>query len=270
MDILQAITLGIVQGLTEFAPVSSSAHLVLVPWFLKWDEPSLTFDTTLHLGTLAAVVIYFWRDLVALARAFFASLAERDLMGPTRRLAWLLILGTLPAVMIGALLKEQFEALFSAPGYVGFFLLLTGAVLFLSERVAKRTRDLGKLNWLDALLIGIAQAIAIAPGISRSGATISAGIFRGLEREVAARFSFLLAIPIIFGAGIAQLWEMRKGGVNEVGLPLVLGFLAAAVSGYLVIRFLMSYLQTRTLHVFAAYCWIVGAATLLIFFAGWR
>ncbi|MBI5652147.1 MAG: undecaprenyl-diphosphatase UppP [Chloroflexi bacterium] len=271
MDIFQAIILGIVQGLTEFAPVSSSAHLVLTPYFLGWQKPGLAFDTTLHLGTLAAVVIYFWRDVIALARAFSASLIERRIAGDSMRaLAWLVILGTLPAVIAGLLLESFFESLFQQPGWVGFFLLITGTLLFATERVPRSARALETITWRDALAIGIAQAIAILPGISRSGSTIAMGMTRGLERAASARFSFLLSMPIILGAGVLQLLKLRATTLNDLALPLVVGFIAAGISGYLVIRFLMRYLKNRTLDAFAIYCWILGALTLIVFFAGWR
>lgn len=263
MSILQAFFLGIVQGLTEFAPVSSSAHLALVPWYLGWQEPALTFDTTLHLGTLLAVFVYFARDIWNLACAFFASLRERSLRGdPNRALAWWLLLGTLPAAIIGAVFKKQFEALFAEPTYIAVFLLCTAVLLTAAEVLGKRARRFA-LNWLDALLIGLAQAVAIAPGISRSGATISMGMYRGLTRAAAARFSFLLSLPIILGTGLVQLRELAREPAQADLLTLGVGFLAAAVVGYLTIRYLLRYLQTRTLYPFAAYCAALGVLTLV-------
>ncbi len=210
MDIIQAIILGIVQGATEFIPVSSSAHLVLVPWALGWQNPGLLFDTLLHWGTLAAVVTYFWREWLAVIRAFFRSLFGHGpwsaasggrLADPDSRLAWGLILGTLPAVVLGFLFKDFIEELFAAPVAVGFFLLVTAGLLALAERIGRREKPLANLNLPDSLTVGIAQAIAMAPGISRSGATMAAGMGRGLTREAAARFSFMLATPAILGAG---------------------------------------------------------------------
>jgi undecaprenyl-diphosphatase len=271
LDVLQAIVLGIVQGLTEFAPVSSSAHLVLVPWFLHWPAPTLTFDTTLHLGTLLAVVVYFWRDIWDLIRAFFASLRDRNLAGePLKKVAWLLIVATIPAALAGALFKDFFEALFEQPLYVGILLLVTAATLFMSERVAARARGLERLTLADSLVIGVAQAAAIAPGISRSGATMSGGLVMGLTRIAAARFSFLLSIPIIFGAGVMQLRQVVKGAEPTPLVLLAIGFIVSAVTGYLCIRFLMRYLQNRTLNVFAAYCAALGLATMAVYLAGWR
>lgn len=273
MSVFQALVLGIVQGATEFIPISSSAHLVLVPWLLGWPNPSLPFDTTLHLGTLVAVLGYFWRDWVDLGRAWMGSLGQRmsrsssanPLSYPQARIAWLIILGTVPAALLGFLFEDFFAALFGAPPWVAVLLLVTGLILAGSEYVGRRQREMAELTWLDALLIGLAQGVAIAPGISRSGATISMGLFRGLRREAAAGYSFLLATPIIFGAGLLQLKELATANEALLQWPnLVVGFLAATVSGYLGIKFLLAYLQRGRLYIFAAYCWLVGLAALSI------
>ena len=265
MNIVQAFVLGIVQGITEFIPISSSGHLVLVPWLLNWPEPGLAFDTIVHWGTLLAVLAVFWRDLVALARAWARSLVERNLEPTEARLAWLIIVGTLPAALMGFLWEDFFEGLFGSPGLVAALLLVTGAILALSERLGRRQLSMGDLSWLDSVLIGLAQGLAIAPGISRSGATIAVGLLRGVRREAAARYSFLLATPIIFGAGLLQLVELFQARAGGAQLPpLVVGFLVAAVSGYLCIRFLLAYLQRGRLYVFAAYCWLAGSVSLII------
>jgi undecaprenyl-diphosphatase len=266
VNIIQALILGIVQGATEFVPISSSGHLVLVPWLLNWPEPGLVFDTIVHWGTLVAVLAFFWRDILALARAWAGSLVERSLDQPESRLAWLIIVGTLPAALMGFFGEDFFQSLFSSPGWVAALLLVTGGGLALSERLGRRQRSLGDLGWLDSVLIGLAQGLAIAPGISRSGATMATGLLRGVEREAAARYSFLLATPIIFGAGLLQLAELfQAGAVGAQLLPLVIGFLAAAISGYLCIKFLLAYLQRGRLYVFAVYCWLAGIASLIIF-----
>lgn len=266
MNIVQALILGIVQGATEFLPISSSGHLVLVPWLLDWAEPGLAFDTIVHWGTLVAILVVFWRDLITLVTAWVRSLVERNLDQTEARLAWLIIVGTLPAALMGYLWEDFFESLFSSPGRVAVLLLVTGAILALSERLGKRQRSLGDLGWLDSVLIGLAQACAIAPGISRSGATIAMGLLRGVKREAAAHYSFLLATPIILGAGLLQLVRLFQAGAVGVQLPpLIIGFLAAAISGYLCIRFLLSYLQRDRLYVFAIYCWAAGIASLTIF-----
>lgn len=265
MDTIQAIILGIVQGASEFVPISSSGHLVLVPWLLGWPSPGLVFDTVVHWGTLVAVLTYFWRDFMALARAWGHSLASRNLSEPEARIAWLIIVGTVPAALMGYVGEDFFENLFAAPAVVAAFLLVTGLILALSEWLGKRRKESHQLTFLDAIIIGIAQGCAIAPGISRSGATIAAGLFRGLKREAAARYSFLLATPIILGAGLLQLLDLfEMGNPTEHLPPLVLGFLAAALSGYLCIRFLLSYLQQGRLYAFAIYCWLAGGVCLLI------
>ncbi len=265
MELIQALVLGLIQGATEFVPVSSSAHLVLVPWLLGWPHLGLTFDTTLHLGTLVAVVAYFWRDFVELAGAWVQSVARRSLANPKARVAWWIIVGTVPAAIMGVLWEKQFEALFGSPGWVAGLLLVTGLILAVSERWGRRTREMEHLTLLDSILIGVAQGFAIAPGLSRSGATIAAGLGLGLKREQAARYSFLLATPIIFGAGLLQLKDVVAMAHPFAYLPpLIAGFGAAAVSGYLCIRFLLLYLQRRRLYVFAVYCWLLGAGSLLI------
>mgnify|MGYP005852696483 CR=1 FL=1 len=266
MSIVQALVLGIVQGATEFIPISSSGHLVLVPWFLGWPEPGLAFDTVVHWGTLVAVLAVFWRDLVALARAWARSLVERQLNPTEAKLAWLIIAGTLPAALTGFVWEGFFEGLFGSPGRVAALLLVTGAILTVSERLGKRQRSLGDLSWLDSLLIGLAQGLAIAPGISRSGATIATGLLRGVKREAAARYSFLLATPIIFGAGLLPLADFFRAEAVGAQFPsLVVGFLAAAISGYVCIKFLLAYLQQGRLYVFATYCWLAGIVSLIIF-----
>jgi undecaprenyl-diphosphatase len=263
MHPVQALILGLIQGATEFLPVSSSGHLVLVPWLLRWPKPGLAFDTTVHWGTLAAVVAVFWRDLWRLAVAWLRSLRSRSLDKVEARVAWWIILGTVPGVVLGLTFKDPLESLFSAPQTVAVLLLVTSAILALSERLGHRTRDLDEMTWVDALLIGVGQAVAIMPGISRSGATIATGLLRDLKRETAARFSFLLSTPIILGAGLPQLLELAQAGDLSTQLPvLVTGVAAAALSGYLCIRFLLSYLQRNKLYVFAAYCAMAGIVCL--------
>ena len=264
ISVFQSIILGIVQGATEFIPVSSSGHLVLVPWLLGWQEPGLVFDTVLHLGTLLAVLLVFWRDLVLLASAWLRSLADRR-PNSNARLAWWVLLGTLPAAAMGALFESRFEALFSSPRHVAIFLLVTGAWLLFVERAGRGGGLAQDLDWWQALLIGFAQGIAIAPGISRSGATIGAGMTLGLKREESARFSFLLALPIILGAGLLQARDLvASPNVSAQILPLALGFLAAFATGYVCIRFLLAYLRRHTMLPFAGYCWLLGLVALAV------
>jgi undecaprenyl-diphosphatase len=269
MDILQAIVLGILQGATEFVPVSSSGHLVLVPWLLGWGDPGLVFDTVVHWGTLLAVLAYFWRDWWALLTAWLRGLARWDWSAPEARLAWLLVVGTIPAAVLGYLLEDFFESLFGEPAWVSFFLLVTAGLLALAERLGPRRRRVEELGWADALLVGLGQAAAIAPGISRSGATMSAGLFRGLARPAAARFSFLLATPIIFGAGLLQMADLLAAPDPLAQVPvLATGFVAAAASGYLCIWGLLRYLQRGRLYPFALYCAAFGLLGLAVAWLG--
>lgn len=265
INVFQAILLGIVQGATEFVPVSSSAHLVIVPWLLRWPAPGLAFDTMLHLGTLLAVVLVFWKELWALVQAWFGSVIARKLDTAEARLAWCLLLATIPAALMGVVLEQQFESLFSAPLFVAIFLLVTGLWLVLAEQLGRHEGRAEDLHWWQSMMVGVAQGVAIAPGISRSGATIGAGMFLGLKRHEAARFSFLLSVPIIMGAGLMQAVKLLS--VPERGtqlVPILFGFLAAFITGYACIRFLLSYLRNHSLSAFAAYCWMLGLLTLAV------
>jgi undecaprenyl-diphosphatase len=265
MDILQAIVLGIIQGATEFIPVSSSGHLVLLPWLLGWDSPGLIFDTVVHWGTLVAVLAYFWRDWYTLIVAWLRGLLRWKWTDPSARLMWLLIAGTIPAALIGFLFEDFFGSLFGEPVWVCIFLLVTAALLTLSELLGQRNQVLDDLKVADALLVGLGQAAAIAPGISRSGATIATGMFRGLERPAAARFSFLLSTPIILGAGLFELLDLFATPNPAAQLPvLVVGFLAAATVGYLCIWLLLRYLQRGSLYPFAIYCTCLAFFCLLV------
>jgi undecaprenyl-diphosphatase len=268
MSLIEALILGIVQGLTEFLPVSSSAHLVLVPDLLGWDSPSVSFDLVLHLGSMVAVIAYFWRDILEIIKAFFEK-GEAAVV--KRRVGLFLILGTIPAAVIGALFQKKFEEFFVEPAWVAFFLIITGVLLVASEKVsgdrAIHGRGVAQMKVSDALAIGLTQAVSILPGISRSGSTISAGLFLGLKRETAARYSFLLSVPIIAGAAI---FKMRhgfggdgEGADGETTATLIVGFIAAAISGFAAVKFLLNYVRTHSLAVFAIYCWVVGGGVLV-------
>jgi len=270
--LLQAIIQGVVQGLTEFLPISSSAHLILLPRLLGWDDPFLTsaeFDVMLHLGTLGALLVYFWRDLIRLGIAWLASIRQRRLgEDPDRRLAWLLLLTVIPAALVGALFEDFFDETFRDVLLVIPLLLVVGAgMLAFGERYGRRDRGLDKLRVRDALVIGMAQALALFPGISRSGVTIAAGLVLGLDRAAAARFAFLMGIPIIAGAG---LWKLRVivAGETSAFEPLVLaaGMTASALAGLAAIAFLLRYLRTRSTGIFIVYRLLFAAvaAVLLI------
>jgi undecaprenyl-diphosphatase len=265
MSLVQAIVLGLVQGATEFIPISSSGHLVLVPWWFSWPNPGLAFDTVLHLGTLLAVLAVFWADLIHLAKGAWRSVRQRDLSAPEGRTALWIAVGTVPAAIMGVLWEEQFEALFGSPVHVAVLLLVTALWLLLAERVGRKQRGVEQMGWRDSLWIGIAQGCAIAPGISRSGATIGAGLALGLRRAAATRFSFLLSTPIILGAGLLKVLDLlRLEDLHAQLLPLLLGFVAAFLSGYACIRFLLNYVKQRGLTAFAAYCGLVGAGSIVL------
>ncbi|MBE0428767.1 MAG: undecaprenyl-diphosphatase UppP [Thermoleophilia bacterium] len=263
MSAFEALILGLLQGLTEFLPISSSGHLVVVPDLLGWEIPSTSFDIVLHLGTLAAVLTYFWRDVTQVVTSFFR---RGNSARAGRRLGVYIALGTVPGIMAGGLLADRFEALFEAPLYVAIFLIVTGLLLVASEAAARRTRNLEKMRIWDSLLMGAAQALAITPGISRSGATISAGLFLGLTREAAARFSFLLSIPIIAGAAVFKLGNGMADS-PEGPAAMALGFLAAAVAGFAAIKFLMKFIRRHDLRIFAYYVWALAAFLLVYRFA---
>jgi undecaprenyl-diphosphatase len=271
MNLFQALVLGIIQGATEFLPVSSSGHLVLVPWLLGWPAPGLAYDTVVHWGTALAVIVYFWRDWLTLILAIFQAIRRRSIADPKARLALLIVIGTVPAALIGYALEGFFEQMFSRPAAAAAFLLVTATFLSISEWLGRRERGLDQLNWIDALLIGLGQALAILPGISRSGATIAAGLARGLKREPSARFSFLLATPIILGAGGLKIINLIEAGDLAAHAPaLVIGFLGAGVVGFGCIHFLLRYLQQRRLYPFAIYCAAAGAICLIVAMAGLR
>lgn len=277
---IQAIILGVVQGLTEFIPVSSSAHLIIVPWLFDWDDQVLngmSFDLALHLGTLVALLIFFASDWARLIRAGIASVIERRIGGdPDRRLAWFVVVGTVPGGIVGYLGEAKVEELFHQPGAphqtgamiaMAVIIALLGTLLFIAERIAKHLRGMNQLAFSDAILIGMAQAFAIFPGVSRSGSTITAGLALGLQRETAARFSFLLSAPIIAGAGAKSLFnlynQIRIGAISQNELILFpIGFIAAAISGYICIRFLLRFLQRNSTDIFVYYRW--GLALLII------
>lgn len=266
-----ALLLGVVQGVTEFAPVSSTAHLVLIPWVFGWQSPllnSLTFDVALHMGTLGATLTYFWREWARLARAGVDSLRERSLAGdPWRMLAWLIVLGTIPGAVVGVLFEEEAEAVFRAPWLVGTAMILLGLVLAAAERVGPKRWGLLQVTPATAFLTGVGQATAILPGVSRSGGTMTVALFLGLEREAAARFSFLLATPIMLGAGLKKLGDIAAwSGSGDSTAVLLGGFVASAFAGYLCIKYLLRYLQGGTLYVFVWYRIIVGLGVLALYF----
>jgi undecaprenyl-diphosphatase len=264
---IQALVMGLVQGLTEFLPISSSGHLILVPWLFGWKDQfidSVAFTVVLHMGTLLALLAYFWRDWMTLVPAGLAAIRDRSLRGDAnRRMAWLIAVATIPAILVGPLFESTFESLVREPAPVALMLCVGAAILWLAERWGSKLREMGSLTFTNALGIGVAQTIALVPGISRSGISISAGLFLGLKREAAARFSFLMATPVVAGAGV---WEARKlltheAGANPSAHLIIIGFVAAAVSGLLAIHFMLEFLKRQPVTVFVVYR--VAAAVLV-------
>ena len=273
--LIHAAILGIVQGLTEFLPISSSAHLILVPKLLGWNDPfidSAAFDVMLHMGTLVALLVYFWRDLIEILGAWLASIRDRRIGDdPQRRLAWLLVVSVIPAAILGATLESFFDQAFREHyQWIALFVLVGATLLWLGERRGTQTRGLDGMVLRDAVTIGAAQALALFPGTSRSGITIAAGLLLGLKREAAARFSFLMAVPVIAGAGI---WKARTlvgaslGGaqVNE----LIVGIVTSAIFGFVAIAFLLRFLRTNPTTVFIAYRIVLAAVIVVAWLGLW-
>ena len=279
MELFAAALLGVVQGLTEFLPISSSAHLILVPWLLGWKPDRIAFDVSLHVGTAVAILAYFWRDWIELVtEAVRGILAGKPLGNPKRRLAWYLFVGTLPAGIVGLLFENDVETRLRSPLITVATLAILGGFLYLSERVSRRDRSLEQFTWADSIWIGLSQALALIPGVSRCGITISAAMLRNSERASAARFSFLLATPVIVGAGMFEGWKLVKavrvpaqaaGRLADTGAldwaVLAIGVSCAAVTGFLCIRYFLRYLQTKTFIPFVIYR-LVLAAIVLIFY----
>jgi undecaprenyl-diphosphatase len=268
--IIQALLMGIVQGLTEFLPVSSSGHLILVPYLFGWDDAfltSLAFSVMLHLGTLVALFVYFRADWLRLVPAGLATIRDRSFRSdPDRKLAWLLAAATVPAAIVGYVFDDLIEDQFRQVGLVAVTLVVGGILLWVADRVGRTDRRIADVSFPVAIGIGVAQALALIPGISRSGISITAGRLAGLDRESAARFAFLMATPITLGAGLYEALSLVSGEAGvavEVG-PLVVGMIAAALSGLAAIHFMLRYLRTRSLDLFVWYRFALAAIVLLV------
>ncbi|MEI6509827.1 MAG: undecaprenyl-diphosphate phosphatase [bacterium] len=270
MTLLQVLVLSILQGLTEFLPVSSSAHLVLVPALLGWPHAPVTLDVALHFGTLLALIVYFRKDIILLLKAFFFSLNRRHTFNEEEktyvRLVWWIILGTIPVVVVALVFKKNIEAAFASAIPSAIFLLVTGTYMALADIFATPRKAIGQLNTGSALVIGISQAIALLPGISRSGTTLSTGMFFGLKREDAARFAFLLAIPALFGAFLLEIVTVPLGNLS-IWLML-LGIAVSFGVGILCIHFFLRFLKKYRLLWFSAYCWAFGLFALIVLLWG--
>lgn len=256
MTLMEALVLGIIQGLGEFLPISSSAHLVLVPWALGWNYAGLTFDVALHIGTLISVVAFFWKDWYKL---IISALNRRG--NKEAALFWYLVLGTIPGGAIGYLFEKQAETVLRTPLLIGIMLIIMGIILYLVDRRAKSIKRIESISLLDSLLIGLSQALAIIPGVSRSGITMTTGRALGLTRESAARFSFLLSTPIIVGAGLFKIKDLAPGDLNAAFLT---GVVSSAVVGFIAIGFLLRYLSERSFAVFAWYRFVVGFGVIVL------
>lgn len=267
MSLLQAIVLAVVQGLTEYLPVSSTAHLILVPWLLGWQDPGLTYDVALHAGTLVAVLAYFARDWLGMLRALVGG-ASAHSGRDDRRLLGLIALATLPAGLAGYFLESYAETAFRAPVLVAAALIAVALLMWVADRRPALARSLDAVEVNDAVTIGLAQAVAIVPGTSRAGITIAAGLFRNLTRESAARFSFMLATPVIGGATLLKGVEVWQQGfpAGSSAADFAVSFAVSAGVGYAAIAFLLRYLQVRTLKIFVAYRLVLGGIILLIEF----
>ncbi|MBL8030142.1 MAG: undecaprenyl-diphosphatase UppP [Candidatus Doudnabacteria bacterium] len=265
MNIFQAFILGMVQGLGEFLPISSSAHLVITPWLFNWKDPGLGFDLALHWGTLLAVLVYFRTDIRDLIRGFWHSLfkSTRNFENNIyQKLSWLLILASVPGAVIGKLLEEHAEKTFRNPLLIAFTLSIFGFIIYAVDYLGKKQKNLDRITRKDALLVGLSQALAIVPGVSRSGSTMAMGLLLGFKRADAARFSFLMSAPIIFGAGLVKAGEFGAG--VSYG-PLIVGFISAAIFGFLSIKYLLKFLASHDFKVFAFYRLIVAALILIVY-----
>ncbi|HZS49895.1 MAG TPA: undecaprenyl-diphosphatase UppP [Bryobacterales bacterium] len=267
MPLYQAVVLAIVQGITEFLPISSTAHLALVPWLMGWRDPGLTFDVALHLGTLAAVLVYFVRTWIRLLSQALGRRGDpKDDFSANPRLFWFLVVATIPGGVAGLALERYAESTLRSPYVIAATMIGVGLLLWWSEMKGRLQKDLDAVSLADAAAIGTAQAFAVVPGVSRSGITIAAGLFRNLERAAAAQFSFLLATPIIGGAALKAAWNIHRSGGLAPGMrtPFALGILVSAVTGYAAIAFLLRYLQARTLKFFVWYRVICGIMILAL------
>ncbi len=269
MTILQALILGVVQGITEFLPISSSGHLVLVPALFGWQIPQeqiFPFDVLVQLGTLVAVIVYFWQDLWQLVTAVITGLIKKQPFGSTQaKTGWFLVLATMPAVIVGVLVKDVVESAFNSSLATALFLWLTALILFFAEKTSQQIKSNQQMTWKDALGIGLFQVLAIFPGVSRSGSTIGGGMFLNFQRKEAARFSFLMSIPVMIGAGVLSIPDLLQiPDLNSFLPSMLIGFLAAMLVGYLSIHWLLKFLTGNSLKGFAIYCAAAGLLGIII------
>lgn len=264
MNLTQSIILGLVQGTTEILPVSSTAHLALLPWFLRWNDPGLSFDVALHLGTLLSIIYYFWRDLILIANEFVQGAIKSSFKEyPNGRIGFFIIIATIPGALFGLVFEEQAAGIFRHPLIIAITVFIFGIFLYLSDTFSKRKREISEMRLLDCLVIGISQALAIIPGVSRSGITITSGLLRNFKREEAARFSFLLSAPLIAGA---VLLESRHLDFTTITNPtFAAGVFTSTLFGFLSIKYLLIYVQKSSYTVFVIYRVLLSALVFFVY-----
>ena len=271
MNAMHATVLGIIQGLTEVLPISSSAHLILIPHFLHWPESGLTFDVALHLGTFLAIALYFWRDILEMSGHFFSAILGKGLHTPADRLPFYVIAGTIPAALVGKTLEGPIEEIFrKSPAMIAAFLIIFGLLLAFADTTGAKRWKIDRITLKFAIIIGLAQCLALIPGVSRSGITITAALLLGFNRESATRFSFLLSLPIVAGAAILKVGHLLKTGVpaNEV-TPLLIGIATSTFFGYLSVAFLLKLVQNKSLYPFVWYRLLAGGGALVFILMGY-
>jgi undecaprenyl-diphosphatase len=270
MNLIHALVLGAFQGFSEILPISSSAHLILIPWFLNWPESGLTFDVALHLGTFIALSIYFRHDIVEMVVSFFSAIKNRSLDTPSRRLPFIIIAATFPAAIVGKLFEDIIEAVFrSSPLLIAGFLIGFGLLLGLVDRFGRKRLTLDQTTAASGMVVGLFQCLALIPGVSRSGITITAGLMLGFSREAAARFSFLLSLPIVAGAALLKTIHLAKVGLPAADLlPMLVGMTVSCITGYISVAFLLRFVQKRSIAPFVWYRIIVGLAVIFLIKAG--
>lgn len=262
VSIIQSIILGAVQGLGEFLPISSTAHLVLIPYFTGWKDPGLAFDIALHIGTLIAVLAFFWKDWLNIFSSAFINFKKDGIKSFKNELLFYLIIGTIPGVLFGLLFEEKAETIFRSPILISFTLIFAGALLYWIDKKHTGTKELKDVTLKDSLMIGLSQALAIIPGVSRSGITITTALFRNFNRANAARFSFLLSTPIIIGSALLKTPELINAGLN---ISLVSGIISSAVFGYLAIKYLLKFLEKYGYEIFFWYRLALGAVIITFY-----
>jgi undecaprenyl-diphosphatase len=278
LETIESIILGIVQGITEFLPISSSAHIIIVPWFFGWGEPGLTFNVAVHMGTLLAVLLFFRSDILAMAVALPKGIAAgKPVADPMSRMALVILIGSIPAGFIGFMFGDRIERVFHDGGngdgalaIIAIMLIAVGLLMLLVERKMPQHREFERIGWRDGIIIGLAQAVSLIPGTSRSGSTITAGMILGLRKEVAARFSFLLGIPAVAGAGLLEAARLAERGLPpDERLPFIVGAIVSLIVGYLSIAFLLKFLRTNSVLVFTVYRCGLGVVMLVLIAGGW-